>query len=77
MPKQALLVDFNIRTRVVVDLPENADPNDDEYFDDIARAAIEKVRQGVTENEDYPYGENITDIEYDEEIPYGKALEDN
>jgi len=76
MSKQALLVDFSIRTRVVVDLPNGADLNDDKYFDTIAKAAIEKVRQGVMEDEHYPYGDNITEIEYDEEIPYGEAPED-
>jgi hypothetical protein len=76
MPKKAVLVNFSTWVRVVVDLPEGADPSDDQYFDTISEAAIKQFRKYVREDDDYPYPENIREIEEDVELPYGEAPED-
>lgn len=76
LAKRAVLVNFNVWTRVVVDIPEHADVNDDMYFDTIANAAIKQFRENIKEDKHYPYPDNIVDIEDDIEIPYGEAPED-
>lgn len=77
MPKTAILVEQSIWTRVVVDIPEDADPNDDKYFDIIDEAVRNNIRGYIKNDPTYPYGENITKIERDTEIPYGDAPEDH
>jgi|GEM_PF-6068327 len=76
MPKKAVLVTLETMVRVVVDLPEGVEPDSDEAFDVVSKAAIENIRSAVYETPDYPYPENITEITEDLEIPYGEAPED-
>lgn len=79
MAKKALLVEYCIRTRVIVDVPEDMNDFSQAYkdsenvFDKIAEAA----RDNIIDNgvEDYLIGDNITEIELDHELPYGE-LED-
>ena len=71
--KKAYLVTFTTTTRVVVDVPEEFNPNDcnlileedDKAYDSIIREA----RENILENpENYIYGDNA-EIEEDVECP--------
>ena len=78
MAKVALLVDFNPRTRVVVDIPDNVEVDkwleDDNNFGAVAK----KAREQILENrvEDYLCGENMY-WEEDLECPFGSLTMDN
>lgn len=72
MPKQAVLVTFTVKTRVVVDIPEGSDLYEDSNFGQISKAAVEKVRKNTIESPGYPYAENIAIIEIDDEVPFNK-----
>lgn len=63
--KKAFLVDFNVRTRVVVDL-------DGKTEEEVDEAAIAAARQNIlSDAENYIIGDNCTEIEPDEECPFG------
>lgn len=78
MGKVALLVDFNPRTRVVVDIPENVSVEkwleDNDNFDLVAKTAREQMLENRVE--DYLSGENMY-WEEDMECPYGSLSIDN
>lgn len=76
MEKKAVLVDFSTRVRVIVELPKDANVNDDEHFDTIAEAAVKQVRDHFYSDSRYPYYDNIMDIDEDFEIPFGTLTED-
>ena len=69
--KTAVLVDFNPRTRLIVDVPEGQDIDqylaDDENWAEIAKRARKVV---LCDAENYLTGENMF-VEEDEECPYG------
>ena len=64
--KKAVLVSFSLMTRVIVD--ENA--TDEE----IIAKARPRIQAKINNDE---LGDNLEDIEDDEEIPYGEANEDH
>ena len=73
--KKAYLVDFNVTTRVEVDVPEDFDPNNcnliipehDQAFSSIVKEAVDNILE-VPHN--YLYEENA-EIREDTECPYG------
>ena len=80
MAKKAYLATFTTTTRVVVDIPEDFNPNNcnlvikehEEAYDSIIREA----RENILENpENYIYGDNA-EIDEDIECPYGTFEED-
>ena len=78
MGKVALLVDFNPRTRVVVDIPDGMNTNEwienPDNFDLVAKTAREQMLENQVE--DYLSGENMY-WEEDMECPYGSLSFDN
>ena len=79
--KKAYLVTFVTTTRVVVDVPEDFDPNNcslvikecEETYDSI----IEEARENILESpENYIYGDNA-EIEEDIECPYNPNYDDD
>lgn len=80
--KKAFLVDVDITTRVVVDVPVDFDfenqesPNYEEVLEKIGKAGVQQFRKYVKEEDDYPYLDNVGEIEVDDEVPYGEAPED-
>ena len=77
MAKVALLVDFNPRTRVVVDIPENIETEkwleDSNNFDSVVKKAREQMLEGNIE--DYLCGDNMY-WEEDTECPFGSLTMD-
>lgn len=76
MSKKAVLVNFGIKTRVIVDIPEGKTLDDDEVFDMVSDAAIKQIKHYAATDDSFPYPENIIEIDYDYELPYGEAPED-
>ena len=78
MGKVALLVDFNPRTRVVVDIPDGMDTNEwienPNNFDIVAKTARKQILENQVEG--YLSGENMY-WEEDMECPYGSLSMDN
>jgi len=78
MAKVALLVDFEPRTRVVVDIPEGVSVEkwleDDNNFGAVAKKAREQMLEGNIEN--YLCGDNMY-WEEDTECPFGSLTMDN
>lgn len=78
MAKVALLVDFNPRTRVVVDIPKGSSVEkwleDNDNFDSVVKKAREQMLEGNIE--DYLCGENMY-WEEDTECPFGSLTMDN
>lgn len=78
MAKVALLVDFNPRTRVVVDIPEGVSVEkwieDNDNFDSVAKQAREQMLEHNAE--DYLCGENMY-WEEDLECPFGTLTMDD
>lgn len=72
MSKIAYLVDFSIRTRVVVDVDDNLEEKDpwmnDGLFDDVYSKAYDNV---LSDLPNYLSCENITEIDEDTECPAG------
>ena len=70
--KRAYLVEFSIKTRVVVEIPQdkaNNSPNkDDELFAIIADTAIDKI---ASNPRGYLVRENVDDLVEDWECPVG------
>ena len=71
MSKQAFLVDYSIRTRVVVDIPDNIAPDSDEWFNIISKEARRKADDFVKSGDSPFIGENVTEINPDSECPAG------
>lgn len=68
--KTAVLVEYNIRTRVLVDLPQGAGINDEVYWERIADAARLQIKDYVKTDKYYPYPDDIIELELDTEVPY-------
>ena len=76
MAKKAFLVDFSVRTRVVVNLPERKKETtelNDNDVDIIASAARDKI---LSDAKDYICPDNLTEINEDFECPYGTFSKD-
>ncbi len=63
--KKALLVEFSLLVRVVVD--------EDATEDQIIEASYSKIQDKINNRE---LGDNLVSIEEDEEVPYGEAPSD-
>lgn len=68
--KTAVLVEYSIRTRVIVDLPQDASIDDETYWERIAEAAQSQIRDYVKTDKYYPYPDDIVELELDTEVPY-------
>ena len=74
MAKVALLVDFSIRTRVIVDIPDHlVDRADDNAITrlQVAEAAKAKLEGRIAEGDSPFIPDNLEDIRFDTECPYG------
>lgn len=76
MTKKAVLVEFSILTRVIVDVPEGQSVDSDEMFETTGGKALDNIRRYVSEDIHYPYLENIVEINEDTEVPFGTLDED-
>ena len=72
MAKKAYLVTFSVRTRVVVDVPEELEDtevwDDDRLLNPVVNTAADKIVRNAGE---YIYAENVDTIEEDLECPAG------
>jgi hypothetical protein len=68
--KKAFLVDVTLRTRVIVDVPENWDENET-TLDKIGLIACEKLTEQIRSNENPICLDNVGEIEEDYECPFG------
>ena len=66
--KKAFLVDVALRTRVVVDVPDNWDENDD-VLDNIGQVACNKLTGFVMSGDNPICLDNVGEIEEDMEVP--------
>lgn len=66
--KKAFLVDVVLRTRVVVDVPDNWDENDD-VLDNIGQVACNKLTGFVMSGDNPICLDNVGEIEEDTEVP--------
>lgn len=66
--KKAFLVDVVLRTRVVVDVPDNWDENDD-VLDNIGQVACDKLTGFVMSGDNPICLDNVGEIEEDMEVP--------
>ena len=66
--KKAFLVDVVLRTRVVVDVPDNWDENDD-VLDNIGQVACNKLTGFVMSGDNPICLDNVGEIEEDMEVP--------
>ena len=80
--KTAFLVDFNPRTRVVVEVPDNFSidkswekmtEEEHDAYDYIIQRAREQILMSA---EEYLTGDNLSQIEEDTECPFGTFDED-
>lgn len=69
MTKKAFLVGFCPQTRVVVDVPDDFDPEhmDSQEMENIIKTAREQI---MADPANYLYGENCDRLEEDLECPY-------
>jgi hypothetical protein len=68
--KKAFLVDVTLRTRVIVDVPENWDENET-TLDKIGLIACEQLTEQIRSNENPICLDNVGEIEEDYECPFG------
>lgn len=68
--KTAVLVEYSIRTRVIVDLPQDASIHNETYWERIADAARLQIKDYVKTDKYYPYPDDIVELELDTEVPY-------
>ena len=79
--KQAFLVTFSVRTRVIADVPQGFDPNNVDFNDKPQAVAFDAIvaegRKHIMENpEGYLDGDNIDCIDFDDDMPYGTLDDD-
>jgi hypothetical protein len=74
--KKAFLVDVVLRTRVVVDVPDNWDENDD-VLDNIGQVACDRLTDFVMSGDNPICLDNVGEINEDSEIPYGELDDDS
>ena len=73
--ERAFLVDVCLRTRVVVDVPDDWDEHTD-VVDKISELACKKLTEQVMSSGNPICLDNVTEIEEDYECPYGELEED-
>ena len=74
--KKAFLVDVVLRTRVVVDVPDNWNENDD-VLDNIGQVACDRLTGFVMSGDNPICIDNVGEIEEDMEVPFGELDEDS
>ena len=74
MPKTAYLVDFSLRRRIIVDMPETATA--DEKLE-VVIAAIANTEHELCLSFEGDLGENLENFKEDTEIPYGAMPKDS
>lgn len=67
--KKAYLVEYSIRTRVIVPTPDE-DLTEEKLLDLVNNVARRKIRENIKDDNGYPYEENIVEIKQDTEVPY-------
>jgi len=85
MKKVALIVTTTLKTRVVVDVPDDFDVRTDENLlfnssnvdDNLLDVIEEKARTNYIDNMSYGIFENIDEIVNDFEVPYGEGYNEN
>lgn len=85
MKKVALIVTTTLKTRVVVDAPDDFDVRTDENLlfnssnvdDSLLDVIEEKARTNYIDNMSYGIFENIDEIVNDFEVPYGEGYNEN
>lgn len=70
--KQAYLVDISLRTRVVVDLGDNPNFDDEDSLHVIRKLALPKLQYTLTND----FYDNLEEVYPDEEVPYDPELDD-
>lgn len=77
MPKTAILACFTVRTRVIVDIPDNTTKNEFLNSNQCTDIVTQLARKNILSfPEDYMCGDNI-DFEEDIECPFGTLPTDN
>lgn len=72
--KKAFIVEYNIRTRVIADVPETYEPLDGSIHDGIVIAkADDKI---ISDAQNYVVSDNVVEIEEDLEMPYDPKYDD-
>ena len=67
--KTAVLVTFEVTTRVIIDVNNNTD---EDFTDNEFENGVVKAREHILkEPENYLYGDNVIDFVEDDECPYG------
>lgn len=74
--KKAFLVDVVLRTRVVVDVPDNWNENDD-VLDNIGQVACDRLTGFVMSGDNPICLDNVGEINEDSEVQYGELDEDS
>lgn len=77
MAKVAFLVDYSIRTRVIVDIPDNINPMDIKDCDPIWDKIVATANENVKTNPSVFSHDNVVEIEEDMECPFGTFEFDN
>jgi len=65
--KKAMIVNFYVATRIIIDI-ESSDELSDDEFDNVISIAREQIIDGGIEN--YINGNNVENIYEDTELPY-------
>jgi hypothetical protein len=65
--KKAMIVDFYVATRIIVDIENSDELSDDEFDNAISIAREQIVNSGI---ENYINGDNTENIYEDMELPY-------
>ena len=75
--KKAFLVDFSIRTRVIVDIDDNLEDKNPQTNDGLWGDIVDKAEDKVGNNSwDYICYDNVTEVIEDTECPYGTFYSD-
>lgn len=69
MSRKAYLVEYAIKTRVVVPTP-NRELTEEELFKYVATTARNKIIANMEYDNTYPYNQDIVEIKQDTELPY-------
>lgn len=76
MTKKAFLVDISIRTRVIVDIPDECSDHNPETNDGLWKEIADKAEIQVGEDIwDYLIYDNVTEITEDTEMPYNQEYD--
>lgn len=71
MAKVAFLVDYSIRTRVIVDIPDDVNPTEIKDNDPVWEKIVETANEDVKTDPSVFCYDNVMQIEEDMECPFG------